>query len=363
MPQVSRSRRGATLPLAMLLVVLLAVGVAAGLSRISVERRSSGNIEAEVDAFALAQAGLARYLGTLSDVPPASVDTTITGLAGGTVAVSARRLRSEEGGLPALYVVRAYATDSHALRFDASTPPAARSVAQFAIWRPGTINVLGAWSSVTGINKDGGSGVIDGNDECGVAPPVAGVTVPATATDSGPGYDQNGGSSVPTGSPPIDNHAATPGDLVPGLTIDWGAIVNDGALEAEYNLTSTDGWPASFDDWPTIYVDNSTPLIIGPANSGRGLLAVRGDVSMNGSFSWQGVILIGGRLTSDGNQTIEGSMTTGLNVQLGMSVGTSDLGHGNKTIRYNSCYVKGAVQHQGRLIVVPNAWTDNWPSW
>jgi hypothetical protein len=84
---------------------------------------------------------------------------------------------------------------------------------------------------------------------------------------------------------------------------------------------------------------------------------------MHGSFDWDGVILIGGNVTSDGHQIIEGSMTTGLNVQLGLSVATADLGNGNKTIRYNSCYVNSAVQHLGRWVALSNAWTDNWPSW
>ena len=90
---------------------------------------------------------------------------------------------------------------------------------------------------------------------------------------------------------------------------------------------------------------------------------VRGDLTLSGSFSWEGLILVGGTLTSNGNQTIEGAIMTGLNVKLGLPVDVSDVGNGNKTVRYNSCNVSDALQNLGSMRQVPNGWVDNWPAY
>ncbi|HEX9894417.1 MAG TPA: hypothetical protein VGA78_10865, partial [Gemmatimonadales bacterium] len=355
------NRRGATLPLVILFLVLLSMSALGGISRVATERRTGGNIRAEVDAFTLAQAGLDRYLSTVTDPPPASLDTTITDVFGGNVSVSVRRLRDIGSGVPALYVVRATATHTAARRYDARTPAAVRSVAQFALWE--TMRVPGAWTALGGINKSGGSGTLAGADQCGVEPPVSGVAVPITAADGGPGYDQAGGTSVPTGIPPISYPDPTPQEFAnnPLINIDWDGIVNGGAMTFDYNLTSTTGWPASFTSWPSIYVNNTAELSLSPVQSGSGLLVVRRDLKLDGAFSWNGVILVGGKLTSSGTTSVYGGLITGLNLKLGEAVQTSDLGNGTKFIQYNSCHVNNALDKFGTLNVLRNAWVDNWP--
>lgn len=356
-----RNQRGATLPLVILFLVLLSVGALAGVSRVSTERRTGGNIRAEVDAFTLAQGGLNRYLSTVNDPPPASLDTTITDVFGGPVNVSVRRLRDIGSGAPMLYVLRATATHTAARRYDSKTPAAVRTVAQFAMWE--TMRVPGAWTAISGIDKNGGSGILSGIDQCGVEPPVAGVAVPTTGADAGPGYDQDGGTSVPVGTPPISYPAPTPPEfaLHPSINIDWDGIVNGGSMTFDYNLTSATGWPTSFVSWPTIYVNNTAELLLIPTHSGRGLLVVRHDLELGGSFAWDGVILVGGKLTSSGTNTVNGGMITGLNLKLGEPVGISDLGNGTKVIRYNSCYVNSALDRYGTLNPLRNGWIDNWP--
>ncbi len=359
------SERGSAFLLALLFIVLLSFGAIAGLSRISAERRSTVNMAAEVDAYATARAALGKFFAATTSAPGASLDTTITGLPGGSATVQVRRLRAASATLPALYVVRAYGIYSSARRYDANQPSAERSVAQLATWEPGSMNVYGAWTSLTGLNKNGGSGTLAGADQCGVMPDVAGVAVPTTAADAGPGYDQNGGGSVPTGTPAIAYPAATPAAFGTVLQLDWPSIVNGGAIKFDYTLTGTTGWPllAFALSWPSIYVNNSTTLSLGPTESGRGLLVVRHDLTLNGSFSWDGIILVGGVLTSNGNQTVQGSVVTGLNLKLGETVGTSDVGNGNKTFRYNSCYVKSALTSVGALTPMTNARLDNWPGY
>jgi hypothetical protein len=188
------------------------------------------------------------------------------------------------------------------------------------------------------------------------------VVVPVTAVTGNPGYDQNGGSSVPDGAQPISNPAPNAGALAPLVKIDWNGIVNGGAIRPDYNLTGSSGWPTSFADWPVILV-RSANLSLGPGDDGQGLLVVTGDLSVNGSFAWNGVILVGGTLTSKGNSSIAGAIVTGLNVKLGQVVGASDVGNGTKTIRYSSCKVTQALSHLGSLSAVPNAWADNWPGY
>jgi len=353
--------RGAAMPLAILWIALLSLGAVVGLSRLSAERRTNGNFQAEVDAFALGQAGLGRYFAGVSSPPGVSFDTTVTGLPGGSVAVSVRRLREAAGNDPALYVIRAYATNTGAVRYGADIPASERTVAQVAIWQDGTMDVKSAWTSIPGLQKNGGAGTISGTDQCGVLPGVPGVAVPVVAADGDPGYDQNRGAPVPAGNPPILHPAPTPESFAPLVNIDWDGIVNGGALQADYNLTGTSGWPSSFADWPSIFVEGSVSL--NPPLSGQGLIVVTGNVTLQGSFSWKGVILAGGVITSNGNQTITGALVSGLNVKLGQTVGVSDMGNGNKTIRYNSCDVTQALQDLGGLVPLANAWVDNWPTW
>jgi len=351
------------MPLAILWIALLSVGAVAGLGRLSAERRTTSNLDGEIDAFALAQGGIERYWSTVTSPPGVSLDTTIADLTGGTVAISVRRIRASGAGLDAMYVIQSTSFHTAASRHDTRTPAATRTVARFAYWTSGSMDIPAAWTSITGLHKHGSSGTISGSDQCGAVSNVAGVAVPTVAADGGAGYDQNGGGSVPSGSPPITYPGADPTDFASTIEVDWNAIVNGGALTAQYNLTSTSGWPATFTGWPTIIVNNATPLSLSPGNSGRGLLVVRGDLTMNGSFDWDGLILVGGTLTSDGNQTIQGAVMTGLNVKLGESVPVSDMGNGNKSVQYNSCNVASALDNLSALTVVKNGWSDNWPSY
>lgn len=359
----SLSERGAALPLAILWSMLLTVGLVSGLSRLSAERRTQANRDGEAEAYALARTGMDRYLETVAGQPGASLDTTITGLPGGSVTISVRRLRQGTSTVRALYLVRAHATHTGAQRFDAQMGSAARSVTRFATWQPGSMSVNAAWTSITGLTKNGGSGTLSGNDACSpAAAAVAGVAVPVTAQGGGTGYSQNGGSSVPAGSPAIGYLGADPATAADSVHIDWDGIINGGALTPQYSLTGTTGWPSNFSNWPTIYVNNPSASVgLGPGHSGQGLLVIRGDASVSGSFSWNGVILVGGVLTSNGNNTVLGAVVTGLNVKLGLTVGSSDVGNGNKTFRYSSCNVASAIAGLGGLVAMKNTFGDNWP--
>jgi hypothetical protein len=348
------SRRGATLPLAILAIVLISLTVAAGYARVSSERRINGDQGAQLDAFAVAQTGLERYIGGISTAPPASHDSTIPGVPGGSAQISLRRVRPAVGASPALYVISSRGTSTSAVRYGAATPSAERTVAQYAIWQPGSMNVSAAWTSVTGLHKNGGSGTISGVDQCGAKPAVAGVAVP-----NSPGYDQNGGSSVPSGSPNIGSLGADTAQAKGNVHIDWRAILNGGAITPNFVIPNQ-SWPTAgqMNSWPIIRVNGNTSI-----PSGKGTLIVTGDATISGSTMWQGVILVGGTITSNGTNTVAGAIVTGLNVQLGAAVPVSDVGNGTKTFVYNSCNVDSALTNLGNLQRIRNGWTDDWPSY
>jgi Tfp pilus assembly protein PilX len=352
--RVTSSRRGATLPLAILAIVLISLTVAAGYARVSSERRINGDQQAQVDAFSVAESGLERYIGGIVTIPPASHDTTITGLPGGSAQISLRRIMAAAGTAPALYVITSRGTSTSSVRYGASVPSAERTVGQYAFWQVGTIGVSAAWTAISGLHKSGGSGTLSGFDQCGVKPAVAGVSVPNV-----PGYDQTGGSSVPAGSPNIGSLGADTAAAKTAVPIDWDGIVNGGAITPDF-VIPTQSWPTSsqMNNWPVIRVNGDVTI-----PTGKGILIITGNATMSGSDRWDGVVLVGGALTSSGNNTVDGAVVTGLNVQLGMPVGTSDLGSGTKTYIYNSCSIDSALSSLGKIQRIRNGWTDDWPSY
>lgn len=44
--------------------------------------------------------------------------------------------------------------------------PSQRTVAQFAVWTPGTFDIDSAFASLSGFDKNGASGTLDGTDAC-----------------------------------------------------------------------------------------------------------------------------------------------------------------------------------------------------
>jgi Tfp pilus assembly protein PilX len=347
-------RRGATLPLSILAIVLISLTVAAGYSRVSSERRVNGDQQAQVDAFAVAQSALERYISATAAMPGASHDTTITGLSGGTAQVSLRRIRDAIGGNPALYVISSRGTNTGAVRYDASASTAQRTVGEYAAWQPGSMSVNSAWTSISGLQKNGGSGTISGTDQCAVKAEVAGVAVPNT-----PGYSQNGGSSVPDGSPPIASLGTNASQAKDAVHIDWDGIVNGNALTPAY-IIPPQSWPNStqMNAWPVIRVNGNASI-----PDGKGTLIITGNATISGSTSWKGVVLVGGTMTSNGNNTVAGSVVTGLNAKLGATVPISDVGNGTKTYVYNSCNIDSAMTQFGSLVRIRNGWVDDWPSY
>lgn len=355
------SRRGSAIVAALVAIVVLSAAAAAAFQMIGAERRALSDEAAANDAYALARSALDLFVADPDSVlttfnAPNTVgpDSALYTFGTGHAWVLVERVRPSVSGSMAVYLIRSRAVRT-AFR-GANTPSAERIVAQYATWQTGSMQVLSAWTSLTGLRKNGGSGTISGVDACGVAPAVGGVAVPTN-----PGYTQNGGSSVPDGSPDIVD-MGTQANANATIEIDWAGIVAGTALTPDIVIPGG-SWP-SFSNanyWPVIYVDQAgTYSLPGP---GRGTLIVKNDLTISGSRQWEGIILVGGTLTSNGNNTVEGAVVTGLNVLLGQTVPASDVGNGNKTYRYDSCNVANAAARFGGLSPLRNATADNWPSY
>lgn len=359
-PRRRGGRRGAALPVVILLMVILALSLTAGFTLNSNEMRVVDSQQEQIEAFALAESGRQRYVldrasfGLVGE--PAPVESVRVNLYGGYADVVATRLRPSAIQIPGLYAVRSTGVRTHARMAD--VPAARRTVGQIFKWETGYINAQAAWTSLSGVRKNGGAGVINGTDACGVLPAVGGVAVPTI-----PGYLQLGGASTPAGNPPIDD-LGTQAAANDSVNVDWAGIVSGSSITPTITIPPQTFPPASaFTDpnyWPIIKVTGNFML---PIVNGRGVLIVTGNFTIGGGSSWNGVLLVGGTLTSNGNSTIRGAAISGLNTKLGMLVPISDIGNGEKTFQYDSCLIQRAMESMSGLVPFENAWADNWASY
>jgi len=359
-------RRGATLPLSLLVIAILSLSMLVAAGRLSSERQITSDQEALMDAFTVAQAGMEQYFSTLTALPPGTVpptshDTTITSLPGGTAQISFRRLRDSTSTTPAIYVVTSRGTNTTARRFGARIPSAERTVAQYALWQPADLDLNAAFTSLSGVDKSGNSGALDGNDGCvgSGMPAIPGVAVP-TGTYSGQTNPINGN---PDNAPISLGTPGTSGTGKDAVEIDWAGIVAGTAIPATY-VIPTAGWPnaSQMANWPVIRANGDLDLS-GSATNGKGILIVTGNLTIGGSWTHDGIVLVGGVLTSNGNNSIQGVVVTALNIKLGIAVPQNAIANGNKTFQYNSCSIASALKRIGSVQRVRNGWTDTWSSY
>ena len=361
-PRPGRSaRRGSTLILALLLVIVLSAAVAGLYGMLGSERTALGDQEAQAGAYDIARSAYDRFLanatGTLAGFSPPTwtgPDSAKFTFSNGFAFVRVQRVYPSVSGKPAVYLVSSRGVLT-AFR-SGKTPAAERIYAQYVQWSSGTMGTLAAWTSLSGLAKSGGSGIVSGVDACGAAAAVGGVAVPTL-----PGYVQSGGSSVPSGSPNIVD-MGTQANANAMIPVNWAGIVNGSALTPDLTIPGS-SWPSfavpSYE--PVIYVNQASEWTL--PGDGRGVLIVRNDMQLSGSQKWDGIILVGGRMTSSGNNTIGGAVVTGLNLLLGEIVLPSDLGSGTKTFTYNSCKVGAAAARFAGLAPLRNTTIDNWPSY
>ena len=357
-----KQRRGFAIPVAILVILVLTIMVAGGFSLVSAERRSVADQKSQISAFRIAEQGLEVFLvrrdSLMRDKPgytkvPGAADSVRIPLSGGYADVTLTRLRPPRGSQAGLYVVRSKGVETAGAY--AGTPQGVRTVAQYALWEPAPMQVLAGWTALSGLQKNGGAGTLGGIDVCGDSAAIAGVMV-----DIDPGYS---GKTVAVGNPPIDSIAPD------SVEIDWNGIVNQNLIEATFIIPGS-VWPtaameAAYADptslyYPIVRVNGNFTL----PSSGKGMLIVTGDLTVNGGTGWLGVILVGGNITANGqngqnDQGVQGAVVSGLNEKLGIPVPISTA-NGTKEYRYNSCEVSKATTTMGALVTLRNTWVDNW---
>src|SRR2546423_5208179 len=175
---LAQNRRGFAIPTAILVIMVMTAALAAGFSLVSAENRSIADQKAQVTAFELAEQGLETFyvkrdsLG-LTTVPPGARDTVHLVFPGGYADVAMDRIRAPQGSLAGLYVIRSRGVQTSGAF--AGTPQGVRTVAEYALWRPASMQVLAGWVAISGVDKNGNSGTLGGIDACGDSDAVAGV--------------------------------------------------------------------------------------------------------------------------------------------------------------------------------------------
>jgi hypothetical protein len=376
-----KNRIGFALPLVVVFLVVLSFALAAGLAASAAEGSTSTAQRGQNRAYTLAEWGLQKFIvsrdslckqtgsSCLSDPGAATSgqDSVQVSAPGGYITVVSRLMRQQQGTkdtIPALYFVRARGVDTTSKLRGGDTTTSVRSVGLIVQWSTITIKVTGAWTSLSGLDKQGNAGQIDGNDQCGRKPAVAGVMVPRGD------YTESGGF-VPTGNPPLDT-SKTLAQLEPLVTIDWNSIINQGSLPADYTIPQdqfpNDAWfAADTSRWPVIRVHTNGYVL---PNAGRGIIIADSDFTISGSNMWQGIIMVGGQLTSDGNNTTSGTTVSGLNYKLPGHVqpppgyiNDNATANGTKSYVYNSCYISRATQKLRHYVPMADTWIDDVPIW
>ncbi len=354
------ARRGATLPMVILLITVMTVALAAAYTLNGTESQVGDDYEEQVAALALAESGRHQYLNNAATLvgAPGLTDVDTLAFTGGQAIVTLTRIRPQMQQAPPLYLLTSRGVRANG--GSGNIPPAERTVAQYLYWDAVPLNMLAGWTSLSGLNKNGGAGLISGfdtNPDTGSCPEplpaVAGVAVPTN-----PGM--TGTLTAAQGTPPVrllGDAGATAG----AVDIDWAGMLN-GSADIAYDIVIPgQAWPSFADPnyWPTIRINGNYTL----SSAGRGTLIVSGTLTQNNGSSWDGIVLVGNTLVSNGNTSVRGATITGLNVLLGQVVPVQDIGNGTKTYQINSCNTARALRNKARLRPLPNTWMDNWASY
>jgi hypothetical protein len=248
------------------------------------------------------------------------------------------------------------------------TARATRTVGLFAVWNKVTVNVVSAWTSLSGMSKQG-TGDISGIDQCGQQASVAGLSVPFNTATGKADLNVSGNSFTPTGNPPYDT-LSTFSQESSKVKLDWANVKNGTGIPADIvipggTFPTTATFAADTNYWPVIHVTSASFTL---PNAGRGMLIIDNDLTINGSNQWSGIIMVGGELTSNGNNVSSGTTLSGLNYLVGSHPGPSTsndnaTANGQKSYVYNSCSVSKAAGSMARYTVLPNTWMDAIAGW
>jgi hypothetical protein len=370
------NRKGFALPMSILVIAVLTAAIAAAFTSTNAEFTTNAAQRSENRAYNLAETGLEQFMVLRSTTgfcdhcgDPLAVDSewTRVKLPGGYADVVAIKVKpGVDPTTPAIYFIRSKGVDTTVKLSSAMSVNAEHTVGIYAKWITATMKVSAAWTSLSGLQKNG-TGTIDGRDACGKMPDVAGAQ-----TINGD-FDNQGLASAFYGNPPVDT-THTFAQLVAQNQIDWNAIINQNSMVPDITVPDQPfpdaaTFAADTNYWPVIRVKTNGYRL---PNAGRGIIIADSDFEVHGSNMWSGILLVGGALTSDGNNTTWGATLSGLNYLLGGTPNISVSGkpdgddataNGQKTYVYDSCSVALASQRMRKYISIPNSWMDNLASW
>ncbi|MDH3497716.1 MAG: hypothetical protein OER21_13225 [Gemmatimonadota bacterium] len=344
------SPSGFALPTVILLVALLTVLLAGGLSRVRADRQVAHASEETGNAFAIAQTGMQAYMGSVAG-RPADGDSARINVVGGYANVVAHVLKTPVDTMAnQLFLIRS--TGVAINPNIGSTPQGRRTVAQFAEWQTGYIERRATLTMANGVRLRNGSStiVIWGTDACGQEPPIPAIRTTVMTGPPNPPMDT-------VGAPPLVQHGAGTGLLVAAQTdVDWAAAIGGGIVPDDRVFRQGD---TSF---PIQLITGS--LSLGGTSTGSGLLIVTGDLLLSGtSFYFEGVILVGGKIDFGASSNeVHGMLMSGLNEQLGINPQRTEISGGGKdlSLYFDACRVNQALAPLTGLTPVQNAWLDSW---
>lgn len=362
------NRQGIALPMMLLLTLLLSISLGAGFLLAGSEHAVGADHDSELKAYAVAQEGIERYLTDVSSLPATLPDTRTISVPGGTATVTLRAVRTAGANNTAIYAITSVGqATTRGLRRSARDAVPERSISHFVVIQPAAMDLDAAFTSLSGMQKNGVSGTVSGVNECATGTPVvAGVAVPNTQ------FNQSGGNSNwidgnPDNTPSYIGTGGTGGTAKDVVDIDWASILN-GTLAPDFVVNrlvspATGSIPSSaqFANWPVLMIKGN--LNNGDNFDGKGVLIVTGNADFS-NITWRGVVLIGGEADLSGSATkVHGAVVSGLNIKLGQSVNSAAVGNGNFLVRYNACDIASALMKFGGWRRLQNTWADNWPSY
>ena len=373
----ARARRGFALPMALMVMIVLTAGISAGYMATSSEIMANNAHRGDTRAYNLAVAGMEQFIArrseagfcaqcnsdnTAATVSPESTTVSLTG--GYAIVVSTRIRRNISDTLPAIWFIRSMGVDTSVkLQGSTRTTTGRRMVGIYATWNTQTVNVQGAWFALSGLQKNGTAGKIDGTDYCSSADGGGKPTLPGAVIPPG---QFSGNTAAFIGSPPIDTSQSFT-TLKDNAKLDWAGILG-GSITPDFEVPtvtfpSSSWFSSNPDSWPIIRVHTNNYTL---PNAGRGMIIADSNFTISGSNMWDGIVLIGGKLTSNGNNTTAGATFAGLNYLLGGTPGASSDdsdANGQKTYVYNSCNVTKASQGLQAYKTITNSYMDQLPIW
>src|SRR5688572_16806576 len=153
------ARRGAMLPMVLLLIAIMTIALTAAYTLNTNEVRVGDDYSEQLAALALAESGRHRFLVDRAGLgftatPPAASEVDTIPYTGGFAEVTLTRIRPQVQMLPPIYVLRSRGVRTAGI-LKSGTPIAERTVAQYLYWDAQPLNVLAGWTSLTGVRKNG----------------------------------------------------------------------------------------------------------------------------------------------------------------------------------------------------------------